>query len=569
MFDWGDGTTSDWQGPYQPSEQVSLTHTWNEKGNYDIRVKAIDDPNDDGVLSDGEETNWSEPLPVSMPKSKQKSIFYFISLLKNFLNQHYHIVNDHTENSIPQFQLVNCPTTDDGYDENSGTRAKYENCEITIEWHIIVYGAWVDQNIFNDVLWDAIEKMEKDMEGKWNRDQWDKDGDGKPDGYDPWRVSCKDDCDKHEPGCIVKFKAYIEPEALVEDKDIPKGGNANSTQKQGSHYIHLNGPDKPRGAYVNSWGPNKKLPAPNNGMETTGEFNANDKPGVWAHEGGHLSGLKDEYLKFEIPTPFGKPIVILINLSDSIMSYPDKWPTQEDIDEIIENNGIECPCECCPKENDTEEPENEITDPPNHGNVSASVTVQGIASDEGSGVAELDYKLEWNGGQYYGTEIQIDPPVEYVEYTLGPINLENYIELGDTITIITYGTDAAGNTGEDSVTVRWGNDTDTTPPVTEKVVGQPNDEDGYIIWPETPIWLNAVDESGGSGVQYIYYEIAWDTNEDGVYDELFEEIVYQETAEIHMQDYGILHGLIELRWYAVDNANNAETMHYQQHLVMS
>lgn len=566
MFDWGDGTTSDWQGPYESSEQISLKHTWEKKGNYNIKVKAIDDPNNDGDLSDGEESNWSEPLPVSMAKSKQKNILFFISFLKKFFQQHLSNQNKITQNIQPHFQVVNCPTTDDGYDENSGTRAKYENCKITIEWHIIVYGDWVDQHLFDDVLWDAIDKMENDMESKWNRDQWDQDGDGKPDGKEPWRVPCKSDCEEHEPGCTVKFEANIDADSLVDDEDIPKGGNANDKQKQGHHYIHLNGPEKPRGAYINAWGPNKNLPAPNNGMETTGEFNANDQTGVWAHEAGHLSGLQDEYIKIQIPTIMGKPIEIFIPLSDSIMAHPDNWPTQEDINEIVESSGIECPCDCCPEENDTQEPENKITHPQEQAKVTATVTVQGIASDYVSGVAKLDYQLEWDGGSYEGNEYPIDPPLEYISYELGPINLENYIQPGDWITITTYATDAAGNTGEDSVTVTWVEDEDTIPPVTEKIIGEPNEEGGYIIWPGTPIWLNAVDD-GGSGVDYIYYEIAWDTNEDGVYDELFEETIYQETAEIHMQDYGILNGLIELRWYAVDNANNTEDMHYQQHLV--
>ena len=60
MFDWGDGTNSGWLGPYDSGSTVSATHKWRDKGNYEIRVKARD------VL--GAESEWSDPLPVAMPK---------------------------------------------------------------------------------------------------------------------------------------------------------------------------------------------------------------------------------------------------------------------------------------------------------------------------------------------------------------------------------------------------------------------------------------------------------------------------------------------------------------------
>jgi fimbrial isopeptide formation D2 family protein/uncharacterized repeat protein (TIGR01451 family) len=61
FFDWGDGTNSGWLGPYNSGETVSATHTWTEKGNYVIKVKAKD-------VHDAE-SDWAE-LPVSMPLSK-------------------------------------------------------------------------------------------------------------------------------------------------------------------------------------------------------------------------------------------------------------------------------------------------------------------------------------------------------------------------------------------------------------------------------------------------------------------------------------------------------------------
>ena len=60
-FDWGDGTNTGWLGPYNNGETASTKHTWTEKGNYVVRVKAKD--------SHGAESDWEE-LPVSMPLNK-------------------------------------------------------------------------------------------------------------------------------------------------------------------------------------------------------------------------------------------------------------------------------------------------------------------------------------------------------------------------------------------------------------------------------------------------------------------------------------------------------------------
>ncbi|HEC89183.1 MAG TPA: PKD domain-containing protein [Thermoplasmatales archaeon] len=79
MFDWDDGSTSGWIGPHNSGETISASHIWNTKGTYSVKVKAIDDPNGDGDISDGLESVWSDPLPVSMPKS------YILYLLEQHL----------------------------------------------------------------------------------------------------------------------------------------------------------------------------------------------------------------------------------------------------------------------------------------------------------------------------------------------------------------------------------------------------------------------------------------------------------------------------------------------------
>lgn len=62
-FDWADGTDSGWLGPYDSGEECSAPHTWTERGSFEIRVKAKD--------TNGAKSDWSNPLPVSMPYEHQ------------------------------------------------------------------------------------------------------------------------------------------------------------------------------------------------------------------------------------------------------------------------------------------------------------------------------------------------------------------------------------------------------------------------------------------------------------------------------------------------------------------
>lgn len=61
-FDWGDATNSGWVGPYSSGTTANASHTWTKKGIYTIKVKAKD--------IHGSESDWSDPLPITMPKSK-------------------------------------------------------------------------------------------------------------------------------------------------------------------------------------------------------------------------------------------------------------------------------------------------------------------------------------------------------------------------------------------------------------------------------------------------------------------------------------------------------------------
>jgi len=61
-FSWGDGSYTGWIGPLESGETVEASHTWNKRGQYEIKVMAKDEH--------GLKSVWSDPLPISMPKSK-------------------------------------------------------------------------------------------------------------------------------------------------------------------------------------------------------------------------------------------------------------------------------------------------------------------------------------------------------------------------------------------------------------------------------------------------------------------------------------------------------------------
>jgi len=71
-WDWGDGTFSDWLGPFDSGEEILSTHIW-AQGTYEIKVKTKDSRNP--------ETDWSEPLTINAiyPNLKTVLLFGFIT----------------------------------------------------------------------------------------------------------------------------------------------------------------------------------------------------------------------------------------------------------------------------------------------------------------------------------------------------------------------------------------------------------------------------------------------------------------------------------------------------------
>ena len=62
LFDWGDESEETWLGPFESGETCQVDHTWITEGNYHVRVKAKE--------IHGLESNWSDILEISMPRSK-------------------------------------------------------------------------------------------------------------------------------------------------------------------------------------------------------------------------------------------------------------------------------------------------------------------------------------------------------------------------------------------------------------------------------------------------------------------------------------------------------------------
>jgi hypothetical protein len=567
QFDWGDETFSEWTGPFPSNSPMNISHKWLKQGNFSIRVKVKDDPNHDGDPSDGLESNWSSPLAVSLPKIRLPQFFWylFIQRIAEILSP-FSFFDQITvsEQSTRPFNGNEAPfpPTEVSIDE--------EACIITIKIRIRIYGEGASDTLAST--------METAVENKLNKDK-----DGKP-----WKVKCHDGCDPRDPGCDVK----IDVEIKNIGKSKPKTGEgyhdfyvaAKSTSLQLSNTL------KPKRytAFTLAVDLNKKdnivdWPRPNDKTSsskdkilhnggTWGYLNADDSVDTWAHEFLHCMGLGDKYDEVWTDTDGDgyrsddevkpKPRE---GHKDDIMADATKWLQQWGIDKTLERAKIKCPCSCCPGAQDPLPPDNTISNPQNGESVGSAVLVIGHADDgpEGSGIAKLDYSLIWAMGNYDGSERIIDPPVEQLDYELGPINLDSFINPGDWITITTYAIDAADNVGEDSVTVTWVEEQeDTIPPVTEKTVGEPQWEGGYTIASFTPIQLVATDPEPGSGVNHIHYEV-W---QYGIMQG--SEDVPGDFAEMTFGMYGVLGGVAEIHYYAVDNENNVETTHIQEHFIL-
>jgi hypothetical protein len=65
-YNWGDGTESDWLGPYAHNEKVSATHRWNKEGQCAVKVIALltHDATNDNDVENFKFSDWSPSLDL-------------------------------------------------------------------------------------------------------------------------------------------------------------------------------------------------------------------------------------------------------------------------------------------------------------------------------------------------------------------------------------------------------------------------------------------------------------------------------------------------------------------------
>jgi len=76
LFDFGDGVTSFWYGPYESGEECTASHIYHERGHYQVKVKAQD--------SSGAESNCSDPLPIAIRYTYNPIRKFFVWLFERF-----------------------------------------------------------------------------------------------------------------------------------------------------------------------------------------------------------------------------------------------------------------------------------------------------------------------------------------------------------------------------------------------------------------------------------------------------------------------------------------------------
>ena len=81
-WDWdGDETIDEWTAFYQIDEPCYTSHNWYQNGTYLVKVKAMD--------NQGFQSDWSEPLSVTMPKTKT-GFPYLYAYLYDIISTFFH-----------------------------------------------------------------------------------------------------------------------------------------------------------------------------------------------------------------------------------------------------------------------------------------------------------------------------------------------------------------------------------------------------------------------------------------------------------------------------------------------
>jgi hypothetical protein len=77
FWDWGDGDTSGWLGPFEYVEELNESHTWDSEGKFTVKAKVKD--------IWGGESDWAE-LEITMPRNKVLNNNKFLHFFKKILD---------------------------------------------------------------------------------------------------------------------------------------------------------------------------------------------------------------------------------------------------------------------------------------------------------------------------------------------------------------------------------------------------------------------------------------------------------------------------------------------------
>jgi len=92
LWDWGDGTSSEWIGPFDSGDNISSSHAWDDEGIYDVRVKAKDVHGAESGWS-GSLTAYIGDLPVIKIGDISGGLFKISAVIKNIGSADATIVN--------------------------------------------------------------------------------------------------------------------------------------------------------------------------------------------------------------------------------------------------------------------------------------------------------------------------------------------------------------------------------------------------------------------------------------------------------------------------------------------
>ena len=177
---------------------------------------------------------------------------------------------------------------------------------------------------------------------------------------------------------------------------------------------------------------------------------------------------------------------------------------------------------------------------PDDGAIFDNPNIEVMGNVMGMGIKRIEYEILYAGGGIYGNSFDIDPPVEYYEFSIDFVIVEG--SDGNLITITAV--DVENNEGSDSVTVYYEpSGDDTEPPVV--VITYPSDGDEFN---ESDIYITTVGTDNIGIIGYgIFHEWEEGSEDTGLieftnpleYVEINESILLREgwnNIEVYMDD---------------------------------